>query len=343
MFFERYEKVLAFIKWPIHKIGLAAGLLLIYALPLVAPSEYLVRIVIWIAAWALAAAGLNLLFGLAGQISLAQGAFMALGAFTSIYLAKLGIPPLLAMPLAGVLVSLAGLVFGLPSLRLKELYLLITTLGAQFFFDWLLRTEKMAWFSGGAYAVYAPPLSLGPLDLSSGYPLYAAVITITILHLAALANLGRSYIGRAFKAIRDRDVAAEIIGVNVFKYKLLAFVASAYLAAVGGALWAFAVRSVSVESFTFLTSLEVFAAVLIGGLGRVVWGSVLGAAFVVGVPEAIKIVLAGVGIRGLEIALRDVIFGAIILAFLLTEPLGIVELMKKVKERLRLFPFRYFS
>jgi len=343
VFFEKYEKVLAFIKWPIHKVALLIGLPVAFLWPLAFPHDYLIRVAIWIIVWSLAAAGFNLLFGLAGQISLAQGAFMALGAFTSIHLATNGIHPFIAIPIAGVIVSGAGLLFGLPSLRLKELYLLISTLAAQFFFDWFLRTEQMAWFTGGAYAKYAPPLTLGPLDLSYGYPLYLTVVAIAALHFYAVANLGRSYIGRALKAVRDRDIAAEIIGVNVFKYKLLAFVVSTYLAAVAGGLWAFALRSVSVESFTLLTSLEVLAAVLIGGVGRIIWGSLLGALFVVGVPEAIKYGLATFGVRGVDIALRDVIFGSLILAFLLLEPLGLVELLRKVKERVRLFPFRYFA
>jgi branched-chain amino acid transport system permease protein len=343
VFFEKHEKVLAFVKWPIHKVALLVGLPLAFLWPLVFPSDYLLRVAIWVIVWSLAAAGFNLLFGLTGQISLAQGAFMALGAFTSIQLAAVGLHPLLAIPAAGVLVSGVGLVFGLPSLRLKELYLLISTLAAQFFFDWFLRTEQMAWFTGGAYAKYAPPLNLGPLDLSYGYPLYVTVAVIATIHFLAIANLSRSYIGRALKAVRDRDIAAEIIGVNVFKYKLLAFVVSTYMAAVAGGLWAFALRSVSVESFTFLTSLEVLAAVLIGGVGRVVWGSLLGSLFVVGVPEAIKNALALMGLRGLDIALRDVVFGALILTFLLLEPLGLVELLRKVKERIRLFPFRYFG
>ncbi len=205
---------------------------------------------------------------------------MALGAFTSIYLAKAGLHPLLAMPAAVVLVSGVGLMFGLPSLRLKEPHLLISTLAAQFFFDWFLRTEQMAWFTGGAYAEYAPPLKLRPLDLSYGYPLYVTVAVIASIHFLAIANLSRSYIGRALKAVRDRDIAAEIIG-DVFKYKLLAFVVSTFMATVAGGLWAFALRSVSVESFTFLTSLEILAAVLIGGVGRVVRGSLLDSLFVV--------------------------------------------------------------
>ncbi len=342
IFFERYRRDMAFLKWPIHYVGLAIGMAALYLWPLAAGYDYLLRLAIWIAAWSMAAAGLNVLFGLTGQISLAQGAFMALGAFTSIWLATNGVPPLLAIPLAGLLVTAVGLLFGLPSLRLKELYLLISTLAAQFVIDWLLRTEGMAWFTGGAYAKLAPPLTIGPITVADTYGIYVVILTIVVLHLAALANIGRSYIGRALKAVRDRDIAAEIIGVNVFKYKLLAFMISAYMAAVGGALWAFAVRSVTVESFTFFTSLEVLAAVLIGGLGRVVWGSVLGTVFIIGVPEAIKMAFLWLGVRGIDIALRDAVFGALILAFLLYEPLGLTELLRKIKERIRLFPFRYY-
>jgi len=341
VFFEKYEKDMAYIKWPIHYISIAAFIPILYILPLFA-GDYVLRLAMWVMAWSLSAAGLNLLFGLSGQISLAQGAFMALGAFTAIHLAQMGIPPLAAIPLAGLLTAAVGLAFGLPSLRLKELYLLVSTLAAQFFLDWLFRTENMAWFTGGAYAKIAPPFTVGPYTISSASEMYIVVLTITIIHMALLANLARSYIGRALKAIRDRDIAAEIIGVDVFKYKLVAFAASAYLGAVGGALWGFATRSVTVESFTFATSLEVLAAVLIGGLGRVVWGSVLGSMFVLLVPEGVKVLMYQIGVRGVDIAIRDVVFGAIILAFLLREPLGIVQLLRKLKERIRLFPFRYY-
>ncbi len=317
IFFDKYSRDMAFLKWPVHYVGLAVGMATLYLWPLAAGYDYLLRLAIWIAAWSMAAAGLNVLFGLTGQISLAQGAFMALGAFTSIWLATHGVPPLLAIPLAGLLVTTVGLLFGLPSLRLKELYLLISTLAAQFVIDWLLKTERMAWFTGGAYAKLAPPLTIGPITVADTYGTYVVILTVAVLHLAALANIGRSYIGRAF---------------NI----------SAYMAAVGGALWAFAVRSVTVESFTFFTSLEVLAAVLIGGLGRVVWGSVLGTVFIIGVPEAIKMAFLWLGVRGIDIALRDAVFGALILAFLLYEPLGLTELLKKIKERIRLFPFRYY-
>ena len=342
VFFERYEKDMAFVKWPIHKVALALGLATIYLWPLALPNDYLMRLAVWMAAWAVSAAGLNVLFGLAGQISLAQGAFMALGAFTSIHLVNLGIPFPLALPIAGLMVAAVGTLFGLPSLRLKELYLLISTLAAQLFIDWLLRTDSMAWFSGGAYAILAPAISIGPFTADTPYEVYLVMITVAAVHLAFVANIGRSYIGRAMKAVRDRDIAAEIIGVNVFKYKLIAFAISAYMAAVGGAMWAFTIRSVNVESFTIMTSIEVLAAVLIGGLGRVVWGSLLGSMFVIGIPEAIKVGLFQLGIRGIDIALRDLIFGSLIVAFLLFEPLGVTELLRKVKERIRLFPFRYY-
>lgn len=343
VFFERHEKEMAFIRWPIHRAALAAGLAALYLWPLASSSPYYMTLTMQVMAWTMAAAGLNVLFGLAGQISLAQGAFMALGAFTAIHLASLGVPPLLTIPLAGLLAALVGVLFGLPSLRLKELYLLIATLAAQFFIDWLLRTERMAWFTGGAYAKIAPPLSIGPVALS-GYWAYVALATMALAHMLLLANMGRSYIGRAFKAIRDRDIAAEIIGVNLFKYKLLAFAISAYMAAVGGAIWAYGnpSRVVTVESFTFSTSLESLAAVLIGGLGRIVWGSLLGSTFVVLAPEGLRSLANVLGVRGLELALRDIVFGTLILAFLLTEPLGITELLRKLKERVRLFPYRYY-
>lgn len=343
VFFERYERDMAIIRWPIHRAALAVGLAAVYLWPLAAGSPYLLTLAIQVMAWSMAAAGLNMLFGLAGQISLAQGAFMALGAFTAIYLASLGVPPLLTIPLAGVVVAFVGLAFGLPSLRLKELYLLIATLAAQFFFDWLFPMESMAWFSGGPYAKIAPPLSIGPLVLE-GYWAYAALATVALGHMLMLANIGRSYIGRALKAIRDRDIAAEIVGVNLFKYKLLAFAVSAYMAAVGGAMWAYGGpgRVVTVESFTLLTSIEVLAAVLVGGLGRLVWGSLLGSAFVVGVPEGLKVVANWIGVSGVDVALKEVAFGGLIVAFLLVEPLGLTELLRKVKERIRLFPYRYY-
>ncbi|MFN3804885.1 MAG: branched-chain amino acid ABC transporter permease [Pyrobaculum sp.] len=342
IFFTSYKKDQAYIKWPIHYVAIGVLIPALYLWPLATGGEYLLRLALWVMAWSLSAAGLNFLFGLGGQISLAQGAFMATGAFTAIYLAQAGIPPLLAIPLAGLITTGIGLLFGLPSLRLKELYLLVSTLAAQFFLDWLFRTENMAWFTGGAYAKIAPPLSIGPFVAQTTYQIYIVTLSIALLHFFMLANLGRSYIGRSLKAIRDRDIAAEIIGVNLFKYKLVAFGVSAYMAAIGGALWAFAVRAVTVESFTFATSLEVLAAVLIGGLGRVVWGSVLGSMFILLVPEGIKYLLFTIGFRGIDIALRDILFGGIILLFLLKEPLGAVELLRKVKERIRLFPFRYY-
>ncbi|MEM1570672.1 MAG: branched-chain amino acid ABC transporter permease [Pyrobaculum sp.] len=342
IFFEKYKKDQAFIKWPIHYVATAVAIPLLYLWPLAYGNEYLIRLAIWVSCWSLAAAGLNLLFGVGGQISLAQGAFMALGAFTAIHLSQMGVPPLIAIPLSGLFATIVGLAFGLPSLRLKELYLLVTTLAAQLFLDWLFRTEKMSWFTGGAYAKIAPPLSLGPIVFNTPYLIYIVVLTISFIHLLIIANIGRSYIGRALKGIRDRDISAEIIGIDVFKYKLIAFALSAYYAAVGGALWGFATGAVTVESFTLGTSLEILAAVLIGGLGRIIWGSVLGSMFVLLVPEGIKYAFFAAGIKGIDIALRDIMFGTLILIFLLREPLGLTEFLRKIKERLRLFPFRYW-
>lgn len=292
----------------------------------------------------IAAVGLNILTGFTGQISLGHAAFAGIGGYTSaILITRFGAPFWLALPLAGVVSALAGLVIGIPSLRVKGLYLCIATLAAQFICEYIfIHWESM---TQGVRGINLPPPTLGEFAINTEKRYYFLTLLVVAVAVAFARNLVRSRVGRAFVAIRDRDLAAEIMGISLFRYKLTAFAVSSFYAGVAGALWVGFIRIVTPEHFPFHLSIQYLAMVIVGGMGSVL-GSIYGAIFMTLVPELLNVFsgyLSGAypQMGKLFIPMKEVIFGSLIVLFLVFEPLGLAEIWRRVKDFFRLWPFSY--
>lgn len=313
----------------------------------------------------LAAIGLNLLTGYAGQISLGTGGFMAVGAYASYNLALRfpEIPLFIDFILAGGFAALVGIFFGLPSLRIKGFYLAVATLAAQFFLTWIF--DHVGWFTNydpagvasapsrtllGSMATEGGMLSfLAPLNLvvsgpSSSVEVKYLVTLTTVVILALVAkNLVRSATGRSWMAIRDMDIAAEIIGISPLKAKLKAFAVSSFYCGVAGALYVFTyVGNADTEAFNLERSFQILFMVIIGGLGSIL-GSFLGAAFIVMIPIVLNILATTLGGDTLSSDITTnielIVYGGAIIFFLVVEPHGLARLWQIGKEKLRLWPF----
>lgn len=332
------------------RIFIFAFLLVAYiVVPLVATSYWYEVILLPVLVWSLAALGLNVLTGYTGQISLGTGGFMAVGAYTTYKLA--GFFPdlniIVVILISGLFAAAAGVIFGLPSLRIKGFYLAVATLAAQFFLEWLFQT--VPWFTdySTSATIAAPPRTLLGLQIMGPKtaPETKYIITLTFLVVFALIvkNLVRSRIGRAWMAIRDFDIAAELIGIRPLRTKLLAFAVSSYIVGVAGALYAFYVlENAESEAFDILlVSFPVLFMVVVGGLGTVT-GSIMGATFITLVPIILINLPRTFGLSIPSYVVQHIqfmVFGAAIVFFLIVEPHGLARLWQIAKEKLRLWPF----
>lgn len=328
------------------RIAIVIFLLIAFVVVPLTASEYVFRaILIPFLILALAAIGLNLLVGYCGQISLGTGGFMMVGAYAA-YNFAVRIPQLnflVVLVLAGTVATLVGVLFGIPSLRIKGLYLAVATLAAQFFLDWLF--SRVKWFTNytSSGSVTAPPLEIfGVWNVNSPAEKYLLVLGILVLCALIAKNLVRGAIGRAWMATRDMDVAAEIIGIRPMYAKLTAFAVSSFFVGVAGALWGFIhLGSWEPLAFDVNRSFSLLFMIIIGGLGSIL-GSFLGAAFIVilplflnQLPTMLGIPLSTAAISHLEF----MIFGVLIIFFLIVEPRGLARLWTVGKEKLRLWPF----
>ena len=316
--------------------------------PLVADEYWLQAVLIPLAIYALAALGLNLLTGYAGQVSLGTGGFMAVGAYAAFKLTTAfpGLNILIVFVLAGLVAAAVGIVFGIPSLRIKGFYLAVATLAAQFFLIWLF--NKVAWFTNYASSgtITAPPRTVvgvmvtGPQ--ASAPVRYVVALGVVAVFALVAKNLVRGRVGRSWMAIRDRDIAAEIIGVRPLRTKLLAFAVSSFYCGVAGAEFVFLyLGSAETLAFDITLSFLVLFMVIIGGLGSIL-GSFLGAAFIVLVPIFLTNAPHHLGLVmpvALQKQIELMVFGALIIFFLIVEPHGLARLWLITKEKLRLWPF----
>ena len=344
--------------------------LLVFAfivIPLVADEYWLGPILTQFLVFSLAALGLNILTGYAGQLSLGTGGFMAVGAYATYNLALRlpEIPLFIDFILAGVITAAVGVVFGLPSLRIKGFYLAVATLAAQFFLTWLF--DHVGWFTNydSAGVASAPPRTLfgrlaegsGPFAFLSAFnPLVSGplasretkyLVTLTFVVLLALMakNMTRGAVGRSWMAIRDMDVAAEIIGISPLKAKLTAFAVSSFYCGVAGSLYVMCyVGNADTDAFNLARSFQILFMVIIGGLGTIL-GSFLGAAFIVLMPvllNNLSSLLSGGTLPADTLSnLELVIFGGAIIFFLIVEPHGFARLWQISKRKLRVWPFPY--
>ena len=305
-------------------------------------GDYLLYLANLMAVLALGALGLNILIGFTGQISLGHAAFMGVGAYaTAILASRFGLPFWLSIPAGGALATGAGMVVGAPSLRIKGLYLAIATLSAQVIFEWIFSNWTSV--TGGIRGLNVAPASIAGVPLDTDERMYFLVVGVTIVHFLLASNLRRSRWGRAFVAVRDRDVAAEIVGVNLFRTKILAFMVSSYYAGIAGGLWVYFTKVVTPENFPLSLSIQFLAIVIVGGLGSIK-GTVYGTVFMTLVPEVLKAVTGLARVvwptaQSYLFPLRDVVFGLLIVVFLIFEPHGLAELWNRVKRFFSLWPF----
>jgi branched-chain amino acid transport system permease protein len=311
-------------------------------------SEYWLSQLIVIGIYGIAALGLNILVGFTGQISIGHAAFFLFGAFTSAYISnKTAIPVFFAIPLAGLVTAMVGLIFGLPAARLKGLYLVIATLAAQYILlDFFSRAE---WFSGGSVPAMAKPFSIFGYVLRGDRQYFYVVLAYVVVSYLLVTNLMRSRDGRALVAVRDHYLSAEIMGINLTKYRTLSFGLAAFFAGIAGALYAHYQLVVSNEGFGIERSILFLAMVIIGGTGSIM-GTLMGTAFVVLLPESMEWISAELKGSAIDHALqlnnnltflREIAIGLIIIAFLVFEPDGLAHRWRQIKTYWKLYPFSH--
>ena len=318
---------------------LAAALLIV---PMFASPYVLSAILIPFLIFSLAALGLNILTGYCGQLSLGTAAFMAVGAFASWnFIARIpGIPMLLAFVLGGLCAAMVGIAFGLPSLRIRGFYLAASTLATQFFVVWCL--TKIPYLTGNSSSgvITAQQINIFGYAFDTPAAKYMLVLAIVALMALLAKNMVRSNVGRSWMAVRDMDVAAEVIGFRPMRTKLLAFAVSSFYCGVAGALYAYAyLGTVEPEAYNLDLSFRILFMIIIGGVGSIL-GSFLGAAFIVLLPVFLNIVAHGMALpTSVASNLELMVFGALIIFFLIVEPHGLARLWQVGKEKLRLWPF----
>jgi len=325
------------------RIWLIAFLLGCALFPLAA-SKYMVSIMIEAGIAVIACQGLNLLTGFTGQISLGQAAFMGVGAYAcSILVGQTGLPFILSLPAAGAVAALVGMIFGIPSLRLRGLYLAIATIAAQFIIEFTIRRWDS--LTGGVAGLYVEPGTIGPVQFNDHINLYYLTFVLAAAATMATKNIVRARSGRAFIAIRDRYLAAEVIGVNLFKYRLLSFAVASFFAGIAGALQAQYLEVITHESFTIMQSIDYLAMCIIGGLGHVL-GAIFGVGFWFILERILEVVTTTLNTNFPDhvtwfVSLREIVFGVVIIFFLIFEPDGLAARWRTIKAYWKLWPFSY--
>ena len=347
-FNESYEEELSIFETDFGRLWLLVGLIILFGilpLPFISGPGVL-HILNMIGIYSIAAVGLNLLIGYTGQISLGHGAFFGVGAYAAAILAtKVGVPFILSIPAAGIITAVVGIIFGLPSARLKHLYLLIATLAGQIIIEYVfVQWESL---TEGANGISIVAASLFGLDLGNDRTFFYVIFVSFVIMAWIAVNLVRTRYGRAFIAIRDNDRAAEGMGIPIFRYKLLSFAISSFYAGFAGGLYAYYMISITPEPFNLWLSIEFIAMIIIGGLGNIP-GSVLGTVFIVILNEGLSQItqyLMNVGASAsvaITIApLREFVFGIAIVLFVIFEPKGLAEVWRIIRSNFRLWPFSY--
>lgn len=343
-----YAADMALYPLPVARWAVAGfAVLFIVALPLVL-HEYYLTILNLISIAIVGALGLNILVGYTGQISIGHAAFMSVGAYTAANLAvRLDLPFWITLPAGGLMAAAIGTLVGIPSLRIKGLYLAIATLAAQLIIEWTI--NHVPWISGGVQAsIEVPRPELFGYVIKSQTQLYFFLMFFVVVAIVATLNLVRSRIGRAFIAIRDQDIAAEIIGIDIFRYKLYAFAISSFYAGVTGVLYTYFLGIANYEQFQIVVSIDYLAMIIIGGLGSVL-GSIFGAIFVTLLPILLRwfmedfgtLIFSAADLRNIIPNLRLIVFGALIIFFLIVEPEGLNRLWRNIRSYFRVWPFSY--
>lgn len=339
-----YAKDMAVLRTKTHWGLFAVLLILVFTAPLYLRRSSL-SVANLIGITIIAATGLNILVGYCGQLSIGHVGFMAAGAYTTAVLTgKLGLPFLVALVSAGLVAGLIGLIFGLPSVRVKGFYLAITTIAAQFIIIWVI--NHWGGVTGGFVGINVPPASIGGLVFRTEASQFYLIMVITALCIFFAKNIARGRVGRAFVAIRDNDLAAEVMGINLMYYKLLAFFIGCFLAGIAGALFAHWVGFMNAEDFTLTDSVLYIGMVIIGGLGTTL-GPILGVIVirllqqgVIYISPVLESAFPSLP-AGFTIGIGPMVFGLVIILFLIFEPRGLAHRWSLFKAAYRLWPFSY--
>ncbi|MFP4640565.1 MAG: branched-chain amino acid ABC transporter permease [Dehalococcoidia bacterium] len=339
-----YEQDMAVCRTKTHWFWLILLFVVAGTLPLYMSGKW-VGVINYIGITIIAATGLNILTGYCGQLSIGHVGFMAVGAYTSAILTgTFGIPFIGALICSGIMAGIVGLIFGVPSLRVKGFYLAIATLAAQFIIIWVIGHWTSV--TGGFTGKEVPFASIGGFVFGSDFSFYYLVMGIVAISVFFALNLKRTRVGRAFVAVRDNDLAAEVMGVNLFFYKLLAFFIGCFFAGIAGSLYAHWMGFINPEQYGFLESILFVGIVIIGGLGTAL-GPVLGAAFIRLLDQGMIYVYPALEgafpelPRGFTTGVAPMLFGLIIVLFLIFEPRGMAHRWGLLKASYRLWPFSY--
>lgn len=342
---ETYAKEFAIVRTRFQWLLLILGLIWLFTLPLYC-SGYILGIANHMGIALLAVLGLSILTGYCGQISIGQAAFMAVGAYTStILVIEAGLSFWATLPCAALVAGLVGFIFGLPSLRVKGFYLAMATLAAQFIIPWLFGHVATD-VTGGVFGLTVPAITFMGKPLTSQTSLFFTIMPLALGGIYFAKNLVRTRVGRAFIAIRDNDLAAEVMGINLFYYKLLAFFICSAYAGIAGALWAVWMRAINPEHFTLMSSVMYLGMLIVGGMGSIS-GACFGTIFIIGFDELTRrlspVIGPLLGMPGATAApaLMPIMFGLIILLFLIFEPRGLAHRWQIFKASYRLWPFSY--
>ena len=339
-----YARDMAVLSTKTHWALFLVFLLVLFTMPLYL-SKYWLGVSNLIGISIIAALGLNLLVGYCGQLSVGHAGFIAVGAYTTAVLTgSLGVPFLLALLCSGIMAGLVGLIFGLPSVRVKGFYLAITTIAAQFIIIWIINHWSSV--TGGFVGISVPLASIGPLEFRSEGSQFYLIMGITALCILFSKNLARGRVGRAFVAVRDNDLAAEVMGINLLYYKLLAFFIGCFLAGISGSLLATWVGYMNAETFTLADSILYIGIIIIGGLGTTL-GPILGVLVIRLLQQAIMylspLIESGFPVlpAGFTTGIGPMVFGLVIILFLVLEPRGLAHRWTLFKAAYRLWPFSY--
>lgn len=346
IFNTSYEKDSAIVRTKLQWVILISFLLFLFIYPFFV-GAYLLSLVISLAIIVIVVLGQNLITGYCGQLSLGQAAFMAVGAYVAVILMNnTGMSFWLALPLAGIGSAIMGVLFGLPAVRVKGFYLVMSTIAAHFIVIWLITEKHLSKLTGGVDGLLIPQPRIGGFVFNSDFRVYYLVIICTVLLAIFSRNLARTKIVRAFIAIRDNDKAAEAMGINLFRYKLLAFALSAFYAGIAGGLWAAFISRIHPEQFTLIDAIWYLGMLIVGGMGSTL-GAVMGSVFLKLLREAVTSSAPAVAkalpgmVGAVPATMGLVVFGLVIMLFLLFEPRGLAHRWQTFKSYYRLWPFSY--
>jgi branched-chain amino acid transport system permease protein len=338
LFATKYEADMAILRTKTQWALLAAAIVCLFAMPFVL-DDYWVTWITGLSAVILAVLGLHILTGLCGVFSIGQAAFMGVGAYTTAILAgKYGVPGLACLPIAALSAGVVGVFFGLPAFRLKGFYIAIASLAANFIILWTIRYFDD--WTGGDGGMGVDPLRVGGFQFTSRWSIYMVAITLAIIGTFLAKNIQRMPIGRAFVAIRDNELAAEVGGIDIFRYKMLAFFIGSMYAGVAGWLLAYSQFWITPDQYQINNSIWYFGMLAIGGMGSTT-GVFLGVGFLKVLEQLIDEVTKRLDMADLNVALSLVGFAVVILAFLILEPGGLYSRWQKLKTYYRLRPYSY--